>query len=152
MIDNYDAPELLTELAPAVTAIVCTCDLDTEVDLSSLALGLEDGMLVSLNDPVVAAAIMAATLVDSTPVDLAAIQGLAERLGCEPSPSAVRHVASSALDHVVLLRSAARSLMVPSTTESEEPVQEGPDKTSLEWLLAEMDAAGNRVRAVNSAN
>jgi len=145
VIDNYEAPDLLTELAPAVTAIVCTCDLDADVDLNSLALGLEDGMLVSLDDPGVAAA-MAASLTETTSVDLAAIHGVAERLGCEPSPSAVRHVASSALDHVVSLRSAARSLMVPSLPVGDKPVQEGPDKTSLEWLLAEMEAAGESAR------
>ena len=50
MIATYDAPADLIAVAPCVTSIVCTCADHAVLDISSLALGLDDGMVIGLGE------------------------------------------------------------------------------------------------------
>ena len=142
VIATYDAPADLIAVAPCVTSIVCTCADHAVLDISSLALGLDDGMVIGLgelNDAVNAQAESGTEL----------LRDLAERLGCPLTMTVVTAVADLAVAHAVQQRQHdldARAKDRPSPTTVAVPP--GPDRTSMEWMLAQMEEAEGRRRQV----
>ena len=152
MIDTYDAPEELKELATSVTSVVCLCDQEAIVNLESIALGLDDGMMIGFDEPAVMAAIRIVAGVKSKPEWFVDVLNIAKRLGCGTTPEAVHLVATTALKHVTHQRELIRTESVSEAPHVVTGTAHGVDKTSLEWLVAQMEKAESSRVAVDSAS
>ncbi|MEY2117302.1 hypothetical protein [Rhodanobacter sp. FW106-PBR-R2A-1-13] len=131
MIEIFPPPCELLELAPEVTAIVCTAAPSDAVSLACLALDVASGGLVPLNEPVFVGMSGGHACEAATPiVDLSA------RLGCGADPALLRDVASRALAHALEHHASAHA---PEPAPSQAAVRAAP--IGFDEMLAVMEAA-----------
>ncbi|TAM60854.1 MAG: hypothetical protein EPN49_07950 [Rhodanobacter sp.] len=140
MIKIIEAPAEVMEVAVAVRSIIYLGDISQPATpAASLAIGLNDGMAVPLDDPAILAA--CAPGQPHSPQQKQAIAAMARRLGCDASTTMVSFVVRRMLDY------ASARLVEERTRQAarvgkEALVPEVPaDTTSVAWLESQMEAA-----------
>ncbi|KZC30810.1 hypothetical protein [Rhodanobacter denitrificans] len=132
MIEIFNPPPVLLDVAPEVTGIVCTAEPAEPVSLADLALDVASGGLVPLDVPIFVAA-----PAPGAASEQAALEDVVSLLGCPPRWDALRTVAAMALAHARANRA--------SPEEGEAPIRPVSSPTaappSFEEMLAVMEAA-----------
>ncbi|MHB1273732.1 MAG: hypothetical protein ACYCZD_13375 [Rhodanobacter sp.] len=141
MIKIIEAPDEVMEVAVAVRSIIYLGDISQPATPASLAIGLNDGMAVPLDDPAILAACTPGQ--PHSPQQKQAIAAMARRLGCDASATMVSFVVRRMLDY-------ASAQLVEERTRQAAPARVGKDglapevpadTTSVAWLESQMEAA-----------
>jgi len=142
MIKIIEAPDEVMEVAVAVRSIIYFGDISQSAAPASLAIGLNDGMAVPLDDPAILAACTPGQ--QHSPQQKQAIAAMARRLGCDASTTMVSFVVRRMLDcaNTQLVEERTRQAAVPARVGEDGPAPEAPaDTTSVAWLESQMEAA-----------
>lgn len=145
MIENFEPSAALRSLAPSVTAIVYTGDGVQPVSLKDLALCVESGEVIPLNEPVFAGAagqLPRPSGHEGIALVLADVAGL---LGCESTLDAIHRAATLALLQATTAVPARRAEAALASVALSSRNQARIERVSgsLDALVAEMDAAAH---------
>ncbi|MDE2309019.1 MAG: hypothetical protein KGJ97_12110 [Xanthomonadaceae bacterium] len=148
MIKIIEAPDEVMEVAVGVRSIIYLGDISQPATPATLAVGLNDGMAVPLDDPAILAACSAGQ--PHSPQQKQAIAAMARRLGCDSSATKLSFVVRRMLDYASaqLVEERARQAV---RVGKEAPAPEvAADTTSVAWLEAQMEAAAVARSAASS--
>jgi len=139
MIKTIEAPDEVMEVAVAVRSIIYLGDISQPATPASLAIGLNDGMAVPLDDPAILAACTPGQ--QHSPQQKQAIAAMATRLGCAASTTTVSFVVRRMLDcaSAQLVEERARQAADAPVQIRETAV--ATDTSSVAWLESQMEAA-----------
>ncbi|MDE2156683.1 MAG: hypothetical protein KGJ32_12430 [Xanthomonadaceae bacterium] len=151
MIKIIEAPGEVMEIAVAVRSIIYLGDISQPATPATLAIGLNDGMAVPLDDPAILAACTPGQ--QHSPPQKQAIAAIARRLGCDTSATMVSFVIRRMLDYAStrLVEERTRQAAAPAQVDKDELAPEVPvDTTSVAWLESQMEAAAVARRGTSS--